>query len=212
MFRSSLLYLITIVFSLVAVHAEAGESKKEQGPVVCYGPRGPQGHRGRVGPRGEPGPIGIPGVEGAESLPLSPTMDVIYLWSKRVNPFGPVVFQGYEMTSGYNVDTDYSEITIVTGGLYILYFYIRDNMCYTEIRVNGAPLPVLYDTFQVSGDQLWAQFALTFSPGDVLTFFTYEPIPYDQAQAALLQATDSIFYSATLQLMTPDIFLNGKKA
>lgn len=139
-------------------------------------------------------------------------MDMIYLWSQRTSPVGPVSFQGYQMTTGFTVSPNFSDVTITNGGLYLVYFYIRDNMCYTEIQVNGTPLPILYNSFQVSGDQLWAQFALNFNVGDVVSFYSWEAIPFDQAQASIPQATGSIFYSCTMQLMLPSGLLPGKKA
>ena len=123
------------------------DPKGEQGPIW---PVGPQGIQGEVGPAGSQGPVGPQGPQG-EIGPAGPqgpqgTPGGIIAWSYVYNTVqetvavgAPIVFSNAgQISAGITSVPGTSTITLVSAGLYGVWFYVYpDVTCQFELRLGG---------------------------------------------------------------------------
>jgi len=191
----------TLIFAFLAATFVIAEPDNTGGhckpdPVICHGPKGHRGHRGLIGDRGALGDVGPDGTNGLNATD-SNGLNMIYLWSKtQTFELENLAFQGYTMTTGFSVNVAGTEIEVQGSGLYMIYYYIRDTEASLDTMLDGQSVFYL-DISQYDNNQIWYQYPVMVNAGQKLTFYTYINTPFT------VEASESVFYSVSIQLLLP---------
>lgn len=201
--KSFLTYILVIATAILAQECsdKIADGHCRPKPIVCYGPRGPRGHQGQLGERGARGIDGTNGADGTDAEDPG-ALDVVYLWSKFQAQPGPILFDGYNQTQGFTIDPTFEQITLQKGGVYTIFYYLRDFNVDFETYLDNVLIPAAtIDQQTFTTDQYFRQFPIFAQPGQVLSFRTNNFLPFLRPSDPA--SVDSIRFSVFIQLISP---------
>lgn len=155
-----------------------------QGPQGVEGPQGERGPSGAKGDKGEPGPMGPQGPKGERgpmgpagqdaTLPSFASGSFTSMHTQQINPHGAVTFDYGNINDGLGLSEDYTTITVLQSGLYVIDYAFLQTQCVEAgaiaITKNGDIIPESRISYLYENTWLTSTILVALEEGDELTF------------------------------------------